>query len=140
MISLASLIQPGNGNTGPMPDGVVYGLILGGVLLGAGIVFIIVYALTGPARSRKKSAHLRATGASASARVVLLQARPNATGLYDVTLEVATQPPFVVESIAFIPLELIPSVAVGAVLPVRFDPADRAALVIDHPAIACQFN
>jgi hypothetical protein len=135
MISWAGSLPGHPGNRGAPPDEVIWLLVAGGVLLGAFIVFVIVWAVTGPARSRKKVARILATGTRAPARVILLGDRPTATGWYDLTVEVATTPSFVAKLIAVIPSEALPTVLVGSSVQVCWDPADAASVVLVHPTI-----
>jgi hypothetical protein len=135
MIAWAARLPGNPGNRGSPPDEVIWALTVGGILLGAFILFVIVYAVTGPARSRKKVARILATGTRAPARVILLAERPTATGWYDLTVEVATSPPTVAKLIAIIPNEALPTVLVGATVQVCWDPAEAASVVLVHPTI-----
>jgi hypothetical protein len=135
----ASLIPRGNGNTGPLPENVKSMLIAGGVILGALILLLVVVVATSGGRARKKTQRLLSTGTPSEATVVLLQARANVTGLFDITVEVAGPPPFVAQIVAAVPLELLPSLAAGKRVRVRFDPADPRSVVLEQPVVTAHY-
>lgn len=61
MISWAARLPGHSGNRGAPPDEVIWLLVAGGILLGGFVLLVIVWALTGGARSRKKVARILAT-------------------------------------------------------------------------------